>query len=76
MKPFSSVNKRFLSLNSPAATNKMFEKILVANRGEIALRVMRTAKQMGIKCVAIFSEADKNSQHVKMVITIIIARNV
>lgn len=54
----------------------MFEKILVANRGEIALRVMRTAKQMGIKCVAIFSEADKNSQHVKMVITIIIARNV
>lgn len=67
MKPFSSVNKRFLSANSSIKTKKMFEKILIANRGEIALRVMRTAKQMGIKCVAIFSEADKNSQHVKMV---------
>lgn len=45
----------------------MFEKILIANRGEIALRVMRTAKKMGIKCVSVFSEADKYSQHVKMV---------
>src|SRR5699024_10787280 len=40
------------------------KKILVANRGEIALRVMRTAKKMGIKTVAIYSEVDKNAPHV------------
>ena len=39
-------------------------KILIANRGEIALRVMRTAREMGIQTVAIFSEADRNSPHV------------
>ncbi len=41
------------------------KKLLVANRGEIALRVMKTAKDMGIKTVAIFSEADRLSPHVK-----------
>ena len=41
------------------------KKILVANRGEIAIRVMRTAKKMGIKTVAIFSEADRNAPHVR-----------
>ena len=40
------------------------KKILVANRGEIALRVMRTAQKMGIKTVAIYSEADRNAPHV------------
>ncbi|MFT5970812.1 MAG: acetyl-CoA carboxylase biotin carboxylase subunit [Flavobacteriales bacterium] len=40
------------------------KKILVANRGEIALRIMRSAKEMGIKTVAIYSEADRNSPHV------------
>lgn len=43
----------------------MFKKILIANRGEIALRVMKTCKDMNIKTVAIFSEADKDAPHVK-----------
>ena len=41
------------------------KKILVANRGEIAIRVMQTAKKMGIKTVAVFSEVDRNAPHVK-----------
>jgi propionyl-CoA carboxylase alpha chain len=44
----------------------MFNKILIANRGEIACRVMKTAKKMGIATVAIYSDADKNALHVKM----------
>ncbi|WP_185870605.1 acetyl-CoA carboxylase biotin carboxylase subunit [Blattabacterium cuenoti] len=42
----------------------MFKKILIANRGEIALRILRTAKEMGIKTVAVYSTADKKSLHV------------
>ena len=43
----------------------MFKKILIANRGEIAVRVMKTAQKMGIQTVAIFSTADRNAPHVK-----------
>jgi acetyl/propionyl-CoA carboxylase alpha subunit len=44
----------------------MFEKILIANRGEIACRVIRTAKKLGIRTVAVYSDADANAQHVKL----------
>jgi propionyl-CoA carboxylase alpha chain len=44
----------------------MFEKILIANRGEIACRVIKTARKMGIKTVAVYSDADKNALHVQM----------
>jgi 3-methylcrotonyl-CoA carboxylase alpha subunit len=44
----------------------MFTKILIANRGEIACRIIKTARRMGIACVAVYSDADKNALHVRM----------
>ena len=44
----------------------MFTKILIANRGEIACRVIATAKKMGIATVAVYSEADKEARHVML----------
>jgi len=46
-----------------------FDTILIANRGEIACRVIETAKKLKIRSVAVFSEADRNSLHVRKVIS-------
>ena len=50
----------------PHVSSPMFKKILIANRGEIACRVIRTCRKMGIKTVAVYSDADARSPHVEM----------
>ena len=51
---------------TPASSKKMFKKILIANRGEIAIRIIRAVTELGIKSVAVYSEADRNSLHVML----------
>src|SRR5262245_17417334 len=53
------------SRSSPRRT-RMFKKILIANRGEIAVRIIRACREMGIKTVAVHSEADRNGRHVQI----------
>lgn len=64
-KIFTVHRKTFSSSPDEGNTARRIEKILIANRGEIACRIIRTAKRLGIRTVAVFSDADRESLHVK-----------
>ncbi|XP_015761944.1 PREDICTED: intraflagellar transport protein 80 homolog isoform X2 [Acropora digitifera] len=65
-KPHRTKLWRSLKCSQSRTGPKQIKKVLIANRGEIACRVMKTAKKMGIRTVAVYSDADENSMHVDM----------
>ncbi|KAJ7522255.1 hypothetical protein O6H91_18G003600 [Diphasiastrum complanatum] len=62
----TSLGQKHKSRGGPLAVSCEFEKILIANRGEIALRIIRTAHEMGIPCVAVHSTIDRQALHVQL----------
>ena len=55
------------AISNKTVPRKKIEKILIANRGEIACRIIRTARRLGIQTVAVYSDVDRHAMHVKMV---------
>ena len=62
----ASSARAVVRLSSSTVIEPCFDKILIANRGEIACRIIRTAKKMGIKTVAVYSDVDRGAEHVKI----------
>lgn len=65
MKSCNAIDCERIKISESAVKKYKMKKLLVANRGEIAIRVMKTAQKMGIKTVAVYSTADRNAPHVK-----------